>query len=139
MESTPEQKKQEQEEWMDRYDHEMADGIEVVWKRRDDLKAYVRFLSHLYGEVGTEEDRAEDSEVPGGDISHTVRYSDSTIEQLRKDLGFIEAELNRSELELANIDEALKIFDRAMGGVLGGTDRLSRDDLFLGLRDLWYE
>jgi hypothetical protein len=117
--------------YRDEYDRRMADGIDVLWKRHDDLVAYERLLRDLSSDLGTEEDRTEGDD----DTHYTVHYADLTIEQLREDISFIQAECDRVEKERAALDQELRILDR----VLGGRPSRPRDVLLESLKELWWE
>jgi len=121
----------ELQEHQDKYDRELADGIDVVWKRHDDLVAYERLLLDLSSDLGAEEDRTEGDD----DTHYTVHYGDSTIEQLREDISVIEAECDRVEKERAALDQELRILDR----VLGGRPQRPREVLLQSLKELWGE
>jgi hypothetical protein len=119
----------ELQEHQDKYDRELADGIDVMWKRHDDLVAYQRLLRHTISNLDAEDGRVED-----GGISNTVHYVDSTIEQLREDIAYLEGEWERVTKEIAVIDQLRRILDRSLGGI----PLRPRDTLLEGLGESWW-
>ncbi len=93
MESTLEQTEREEREWMNEWDRGLAAGVEVLWKRRDDLIAYATMVDHVLGELYTDKHRAyEEGGIDGG-----------AMEDLRK---FIERRNKKVQLPMLVIAES---------------------------------